>query len=163
MPACTTYISQATWGSIGYTLPALLGSLLAAPHRRHLLFIGDGSFQMTAQEVSTILRHGGKPIIFVINNRGYTIERVIRGPEAAYNDIQNWQYAKLAEIFADGQAVRGTCVRSEAELERALEEAEGGGEFTVIELMMEKLDAPEGLKRMGPQVAAFDFGERGPQ
>jgi len=163
LPACTTYISQATWGSIGYTLPALLGSLLAAPHRRHLLFIGDGSFQMTAQEVSTILRHGGKPIIFVINNRGYTIERVIRGPEAAYNDIQNWQYAKLAEIFADGQAVRGTCVRSEAELERALEEAEGGGEFTVIELMMEKLDAPEGLKRMGPQVAAFDFGERGPQ
>jgi indolepyruvate decarboxylase len=163
LPACTTYISQATWGSIGYTLPALLGSLLAAPHLRHLLFIGDGALQMTAQEVSTILRHGGKPIIFVVNNRGYTIERVIRGPEAAYNDIQNWQYAKLAEVFADGQPVRGFRVGSEAELERALEEAGRGGEFTLIELMMDKLDAPEGLKRMGAQVAAFDFGERGPQ
>jgi indolepyruvate decarboxylase len=162
LPACTTYISQTTWGSIGYTLPALLGSLLAAPHRRQLLFIGDGAFQMTVQEVSTILRHGLKPIIFLINNRGYTIERVILGPDAVYNDIQNWRYAELAEVLADGQPVRGFTVQSEAELERALAETERAGEFTIIELIMNKLDAPDGLKRMGPMVAAFDFGERGP-
>jgi len=163
MPECTTYIGQATWGSVGYTLAALLGSLLAAPHRRHVLFIGDGSLQMTAQELSTILRQGGKPIIFVINNRGYTVERVILGPSAAYNDIQNWQYAKLAEVLADGQPQRGFRVRSEAELEQALDEAEHAVGLTVIELIMRKLDAPEGLKKLGPQVAAFDFGERGPQ
>jgi indolepyruvate decarboxylase len=162
MPACTTYISQTTWGSIGYTLPALLGSMLAAPHRRHVLFIGDGSFQMTAQEVSTILRHGLKPIIFVINNRGYTIERVILGPNADYNDIQNWRYSELPGILADGHPVCGFKVQSECELERALEEAGKVEEFTIIELMMGKLDAPYGLQRMGPMVAAFDFGERGP-
>jgi indolepyruvate decarboxylase len=162
LPACTTYISQTTWGSIGYTLPALLGSLLAAPHRRHLLFIGDGSFQMTAQELSTILRQGLNPVIFLINNRGYTIERVIQGPEAVYNDIQNWQYAKLAEVLADGEPVRAFTVKNEAELELALEEAEKAGEFTTIELIMGKLDAPSGLQRLGPKVAAFDFGERGP-
>ena len=78
---------------------------------------------MTAQEVSTILRHGGTPIVFLVNNRGYTIERVIRGPQAAYNDIQNWQYAKLPKVFADGQPVRGFRVASEPELEHALEEA----------------------------------------
>jgi indolepyruvate decarboxylase len=162
MPACTTYISQTTWGSIGYTLPALLGSLLAAPHRRHLLFIGDGSFQMTVQEVSTILRHGLKPIIFLINNRGYTIERVILGPNAAYNDIQNWRYAEVPGVLADGHPVREFKVQSESELERILEEAGEAEEFTIIELMMGKLDAPYGLQRMGPMVAAFDFGERGP-
>jgi indolepyruvate decarboxylase len=162
LPACTTYISQTTWGSIGYTLPALLGSLLAAPHRRHLLFIGDGSFQMTAQEISTILRQGLKPVIFLINNRGYTIERVIRGPDAAYNDIQNWKYAELAELLADGQPVCAFTVQTEAELELALVKAGGADEFTIIELIMDKLDAPHGLKRLGPMAAAFDFGERGP-
>jgi len=48
-------------------LGSLLGSLLAAPTRRHLLFIGDGSFQLTAQEISTILRHDMKPVIFVVS------------------------------------------------------------------------------------------------
>jgi len=163
LPACTTYISQTTWGSIGYTLPALLGSLLAAPHRRHLLFIGDGSMQMTVQELSTILRHGLKPIIFLLNNRGYTIERMILGPEAEYNDIQNWNYGKLAGTLAAGQPVQTFTVNSEAELEAALEAANRVEEFTIIELMLNKLDAPQGLQRMGPQVAAFDFGERGPQ
>jgi len=162
LPARTTYISQTTWGSIGYTLPALLGSLLAAPQRRQLLFIGDGSLQMTVQELSTILRHGLKPIIFVLNNRGYTIERMILGPEAGYNDIQNWKYGKLAETLADGQPVHSFTVTSEAELDVALEVAEDAKELTIIELLLDKLDAPQGLQRMGPKVAAFDFGERGP-
>ena len=50
-----TYITQAVWGSIGYSVGSLLGTLMAAPLRRHLLFVGDGSFQLTAQELSTIL------------------------------------------------------------------------------------------------------------
>ena len=163
LPAGATYVGQPTWGSIGYALPALLGSLLAEPSRRQVLFIGDGSFQMTAQEVSTILRHNLRPIIFLINNRGYTIERVILGPHAAYNDIQNWRYAELAAQMADGRCVRGFTVTNEAELELALEQAHDATEFTLIELMMGKLDAPIGLQRMGPQAAAYDYGERGPQ
>ena len=67
--------SQVIWGSIGYSVGSLLGTLTAAPDRRHLLFVGDGSFQLTAQEVSTMLRHDYKPVIFLINNGGYTIER----------------------------------------------------------------------------------------
>jgi indolepyruvate decarboxylase len=137
--------------------------MLAAPRRRHLLFIGDGSLQMTAQELSTMLRHGLKPIIFVLNNRGYTIERVILGPEAEYNEIQNWNYAGLAGNFAAGRPVRSYVASTEGELEAALARAAEEREFTVIELRLEKMDAPAGLKRMGPQVARFDFGERGPQ
>jgi len=163
MPAQTTFISQTTWGSIGYTLAALLGSLLAEPARRQLLFIGDGSLQMTAQEISTMLRHDFKPILFVINNHGYTIERVILGPHAAYNDIQNWSYTALPGVFAEGKDVAGYRVSTEAELDRALKEIEANNRFTLVELVMDKLDAPAGLLRMGPMIAAYDFGERGPQ
>jgi indolepyruvate decarboxylase len=137
--------------------------MLAAPQRRHLLFIGDGSLQMTAQELSTILRHGLKPVIFVLNNRGYTIERVILGPQAKYNEIQNWNYAELAGSFADGRPLRSYVASTEGELETALTCAAAESEFTVIELRLEKLDAPAGLKRMGAQIVKFNFGERGPQ
>src|SRR5262249_12946542 len=61
LPPNCTFIGSINWGSIGYSVGALLGTLTAAPHRRHLLFVGDGSFQVTAQELSTILRHDHKP------------------------------------------------------------------------------------------------------
>src|SRR5262249_33358918 len=70
LPPNCTFIGSVNWGSIGYSVGALLGALTAAPDRRHLLFLGDGSFQVTAQELSTILRHNYKPVIFLINNGG---------------------------------------------------------------------------------------------
>jgi hypothetical protein len=76
-PAGCSFVTQAVWGSIGYTVGALLAALCATPERRHILFVGDGSFQLTAQELSTILRHDFKPFIFLIGNSPYTIERAI--------------------------------------------------------------------------------------
>ncbi|MGA9287605.1 MAG: alpha-keto acid decarboxylase family protein, partial [Anaerobacillus sp.] len=99
LPEGARFIGQPLWGSIGYTLPALLGSQLADTERRNLLFIGDGSFQLTAQELSTIMRQRLKPIIFLINNDGYTVERAIHGPEQVYNDIATWDYQKLPHAF----------------------------------------------------------------
>jgi indolepyruvate decarboxylase len=99
LPADCSFITQAVWGSIGYSVGALLGTLCAAPGRRHILFVGDGSFQLTAQELSTILRLDLKPYIFLINNRGYTIERAILGKNARYNDVANWRYTDLPEAF----------------------------------------------------------------
>jgi indolepyruvate decarboxylase len=163
LPADTTFISQNVWGSIGYTLPALLGSMLARPELRHLLFIGDGSLQMTAQEISTLVRHGLKPVIFVLNNHGYTIERVILGPQSGYNEIQNWNYAGLPQLFSDGAPTVSYKVRTEAELQTALRQVEIPEVLTLIEIELPPLDAPLGLRRMGPQVADYDFGERGPQ
>jgi indolepyruvate decarboxylase len=84
MPDGVAVVGQPLWAAVGYALPALLGTLLAAPRRRQLLFIGDGAFQMTGQELSTILRRGLKPIIFLVNNNGYTIERLILGPGSSY-------------------------------------------------------------------------------
>ena len=94
--------------------------MMAAPSRRHVLFIGDGSFQVTAQELSSILRHRLAPVIFLINNDGYTIERLILGASSSYNDIQPWRYASLCEIFADGARFDSRRVSTADELEAAL-------------------------------------------
>jgi indolepyruvate decarboxylase len=99
LPPRCMLVTQAVWGSIGYSLGALLGTLVAAPRRRHLLFIGDGSFQLTGRGLSTILRHGLKPVIFLINNGGYTIERTILGKTPRYNDVTYRAYAKLPKVF----------------------------------------------------------------
>src|ERR1700738_3908719 len=58
-------------------------------------------FKVMAQELSSILRHKQKPIIFLINNDGYTIERLILGETARFNDVQSWHYAKLCSVFGD--------------------------------------------------------------
>ena len=120
LPEGCTFISQTLWGSIGYSVGALLGTLVAAPERRQLLFVGDGSFQLTAQELSTMLRHDLKPIVFLINNGGYTVERAILGKNAKYNDVANWRYADLPKVFGPNRNPRTYVVRNVKELRAAL-------------------------------------------
>ena len=147
LPKKTTFVGQVLWGSIGYSLGSLLGCCVAAPQRRAILLIGDGSFQMTAQELSTILRHDLKPIIFLINNDGYTIERDIHGAKMPYNDIARWNYHKLPEVFANNGW--GIKVSTEAELESALQTAEQcRDKLAFIEVVMDKMDSPEILLKM---------------
>ncbi len=66
---------------------------------RTILFEGDGSFQMTAQELSTVIRHKLDLTLFLINNDGYTIERFIHGMEAHYNDVARWRYLDAPYFF----------------------------------------------------------------
>ncbi|OLR84040.1 indolepyruvate decarboxylase, partial [Bacillus sp. MB366] len=98
LPNTTASVGQPVWGAIVYTLPALLGTQLANLSRRNILIIGDGSFQVTAQELSTILRKNLKPIKFLINNNGYTVERAINGQDQLYHHIQMWDYNKLSMV-----------------------------------------------------------------
>ncbi len=88
IPGNAQVIAQAFYVSIGYAVPATLGAQFAQKDRRAIVFVGDGAFQMTAQEVSTLVRHKLNPIIFLMNNDGYTIERVMN--DGLYNDIQMW-------------------------------------------------------------------------
>ncbi|WP_133126757.1 alpha-keto acid decarboxylase family protein [Legionella nagasakiensis] len=148
LPDDTTFISQPLWGSIGYTVGALLGAAIADPARRTLLFVGDGSFQLTAQEISTVIRHKLTPIVFLINNDGYTIERVIHGPEMIYNNIQSWNYAELPKIF--GRNVFSAKVSTENELASVLTQIESHHDkMSFIEVMMSKEDCPENLRKLG--------------
>jgi indolepyruvate decarboxylase len=95
MPKGSTFQNQALWGSIGWATPAAFGAALSAPDRRTILITGEGSHQLTAQEVSQFYRFGLKPIIFVLNNDGYLIERLLcKDPEIDYNNLAQWHYQK---------------------------------------------------------------------
>ncbi|PBP22313.1 hypothetical protein BUE80_DR006903 [Diplocarpon rosae] len=103
-PANVRYITQIFWSSIGYTVGACLGALVAAKELeipgRVVLIVGEGSMQMTVQEIGSYIRYGFKPIIFVINNNGYSIERAINGPKQAYNEVSMlWDHQKMLEFF----------------------------------------------------------------
>jgi indolepyruvate decarboxylase len=95
LPRGVTFIGQPLWGSIGYTLPATLGAGLAERDRRPVLLIGDGAAQLTVQELGAFSREGLSPVIVVVNNDGYTIERMIHGKTAPYNDIVRWSWADI--------------------------------------------------------------------
>jgi indolepyruvate decarboxylase len=161
LPPNCTFIGSVNWGSIGYSVGALLGALTAAPHRRHLLFVGDGSFQVTAQELSTILRHDHKPVIFLINNGGYTIERGYLGKTEPYNDIANWAYADLPKVFRPDTSARSFVVRTARDLLDAL--SAPNDTMVFVESIMDRSDAPAAVISSSNKGAELDYGPRGPQ
>ena len=96
LPHGARFYNQTLWGAIGWATPASFGAAVAASDRRVLLVTGEGSHQLTAQEIGQFHRHGLKPIIFVLNNSGYLIERLLcNDPAIAYNDVAAWNYAEL--------------------------------------------------------------------
>jgi indolepyruvate decarboxylase len=159
-PKCT-FVGSVNWGSIGYSVGALLGTLTAAPDRRHLLFVGDGSFQVTAQELSTILRHDQKPVIFLINNGGYTIERGYLGKSEPYNDIANWAYADLPKVFCRETSARSFVVKTERDLRDALNAPNDTMIF--VESIMDPHDALAPVTNSSNMGADLNYGPRGPQ
>jgi indolepyruvate decarboxylase len=159
-PKCTV-VASVIWGSIGYSVGALLGTLTAAPERRHLLFIGDGSFQETAQELSTMLRHDCKPVIFLINNGGYTIERGYMGKTSVYNDVARWAYSELPKVFRPDTTARSFVVKAVADLEEAL--SAPNDSLVFIESVMDPYDAPAAVIHSSNNGAELDYGPRGPQ
>jgi len=161
LPANCTFIGSINWGSIGYAVGALLGALTAAPDRRHLLFIGDGSFQVSAQELSTILRHDHKPVIFLINNGGYTIERGYLGKTESYNDVANWAYADLPRVFRRDTSARTFVVRTVSDLQEVL--STPNDTMIFVESIMDSCDAPAAVTMSSNKGAELDYGPRGPQ
>jgi indolepyruvate decarboxylase len=140
MPKGATFHNQTLWGSIGWATPAAFGAAVAAPERRLVLITGEGSHQLTAQEISQFGRRGLKPIVFVLNNSGYLIERLLcKNPDFVYNDLASWRYAELPHALGcDGwfTARVTTC----GEFERALKAAEqGNGAY--IEVVTDKYAA----------------------
>jgi TPP-dependent 2-oxoacid decarboxylase len=152
LPDEITYIAQMLWGSIGYTVGALLGVCVAAAQRPAVLFLGDGSLQVAAQEISTIIRHHLTPTLFLLDNAGYTIERIIHGATMPYQDIQHWNYTELPKIF--GNTVWCMRVKTEKELVNALiERNKNKDKMVFITIVLDKMDIPETLSKLGKLMA----------
>ncbi len=146
-PPNITFIAESFYNSIGYSVGAALGAC-TEQKRRTLLFVGDGSFQIGAQEISTIINYGYKPIVFVLNNHGYGIERAIY--DGPYNDLAEWRYHLLPQALGGDP---GFLVQTEGQLEEALSVAEKAKKLTFIEIQVDKFDFGDTLRKAGAAMA----------
>jgi len=136
---------QSLWGSIGWATAATLGIAMADRSRRTVLFTGEGSHQMSAGDLGTMGRNGLKPVIFVLNNSGYMIERALeRDPDWEYNDLAPWDYHTLPAALGCKDWFTAK-VATLGELDAALAVASTGKSACYIEVVGGRTDYPKGL------------------
>jgi alpha-keto-acid decarboxylase len=158
LPTGVTFIGQPLWGSIGYTLPAALGAGLAQRDRRTVLLIGDGAAQLTIQELGAFFREGLTPVIVVVNNDGYTVERAIHGESAYYNDIVGWTWLDVPRALGvrDYLAFRA---ETYGQLDAAFTAAaEHRDVLAFVEVVLGKMDVPPLLTELANSAAAANAG-----
>jgi indolepyruvate decarboxylase len=155
LPKGAEFHNQTLWASIGWATPAAFGAAVCAPDRRLILITGEGSHQMTAQEISQFGRRGLRPIVFVLNNSGYLSERLLRkDPAIAYNDVAAWNYAQLPQtVGCEGwfTARVSTC----GELDDALKKAQQANGAAYIEVVTDADEAPPLHKKLHENVKSF--------
>ena len=146
----TDYLSPAYYTSMGFSVPAALGACVAKPEDRVLVIAGDGAFQMTGQEMSTLIHRKFSPIIIVLDNHGYGTERYLQEGEWKYNEIAVWNYSKLPEVYGGG---KGHLVTNEEEFDRALTEAwNDRSQLHLIHAKLLENDASNTLKRLAERL-----------
>ena len=136
------FVVQPIWGSIGYTLAAAFGAQTACPQRRVIVLTGDGAAQLTIQELGSMLRDKQRPIILVLNNEGYTVERAIHGPEQRYNDIALWNWTQIPQALSLDPQAECWRVSEASELADVLEKVAHHERLSLIEVMLPKADIP---------------------
>lgn len=159
LPKKARFEIQMQYGSIGWSVGATLGAQVALKGtKRVIALIGDGSFQMTAQELSTMIRYELNPIIILMNNNSYGIEVQIH--DGPYNEINDWKYAELVEVFrGQNERANSKVVKTEVEMRNALEEAVKNNTLSLIEVKIEKDDCNKRLLQWGKYVAEYNSRE----
>ncbi|NEU14692.1 alpha-keto acid decarboxylase family protein [Methylobacterium sp. BTF04] len=163
LPHGARFEIEMQWGHIGWSVPAAFGYAVGAPDRRIIVMVGDGSFQLTAQEVAQMIRLKLPIIIFLINNHGYTIEVEIH--DGPYNNIKNWDYAGLIGVFnaEDGHG-RGLRANNGGELAEAIKVALANHDGpTLIECVIDRDDCTADLISWGRLVAKANGRPPSPQ
>lgn len=148
LPSQAQLVVQPLWGSIGYTLPAAFGAQTADPDRRVILIIGDGSAQLTIQELGSMLRDQQRLILFLLNNEGYTVERAIHGATQRYNDIAQWNWTALPHALSlQGQA-QSWRISETVQLEEVMARLSEPKWLSLVEVVMQKEDLPPLLRKV---------------
>jgi len=140
----TEFLAPAYYTSLGFAIPASIGTQLAKPELRPLVLVGDGAFQMTGMEVASIARFGLTPIIVVLNNQGYGTERPML--DGAFNDIHLLDYSRIPEILGAG---KGYDIRTENQLEQGLQEVRKHTDsFCILDVHLDPEDRSLALQRL---------------
>jgi indolepyruvate decarboxylase len=142
------FISDAFYTSMGFAMPGAVGVQAARPDVRPIVIVGDGAFQMTGMEFSTLVRRKSNAIVFVMNNSGYGTERVML--DGKFNDIQMWEFDKIPMIVGGGL---GHKVETEDQLDYAISCALRSNGPTIINVILGQHDHTPALKRMFTKLA----------
>ncbi|QHM71944.1 alpha-keto acid decarboxylase family protein [Mixta intestinalis] len=148
LPAGAQLVTQPLWGSIGYTLPAAFGAQTAQPERRVILLIGDGSAQLTVQELSSMMRDNLKPLIFLLNNEGYTVERAINGADQRYNDIAAWNWTQIPQALSESCPAQSWRVVEPVQLTEVMKLIADAPRLSLVEVVLPRLDLPPLLQQV---------------
>ena len=141
------FLSPAYYTSMGFSIPAALGAATARPKHR---VVGDGAFQMTGQELSTLIASGHAPLIIVLDNHGYGTERYLHAGDWKYNEINPWNYCELLNVYGGGV---GHQVCTEGEFAQALEVAwNDTSQPHMIQAKLLENDASETLKKLAERM-----------
>jgi indolepyruvate decarboxylase len=141
------FIAPAYYMSMGFAVPASIGVAMATKKLRPYVIVGDGAFQMTGVEISTIVRLGLNPIIIVLNNDGYGTMRRIR--QGRFNTITQWAYSKICDLVRGGESI---IARTVGEFDLALSRAQKSARVYVIEVRIPRNDASCQLARIAREV-----------
>ena len=133
--------------SMGFAVPASIGVAMAAKKLRPYVLVGDGAFQMTGVEISTIVRLGLNPVIIILNNDGYGTMRRIR--DGSFNVITQWDYSQVCKLVQGGSSV---AVSTKEEFDQALRQAQTSKSVFVIELKLPRSSASRQLTRIADEV-----------
>lgn len=155
LPGGAGFEIEMQWGAIGWSVPSAHGYAVAKGNEHHtILMVGDGSFQLTAQEVCNMIRYEDNITVIVVNNKGYVIESALH--EGPYNYYKNWDYAGLVSAFnaGDGEGI-GITATTAGELRQALRIAsENTRRPVVIEAQIPHDDMTQDLVKWGKPVSA---------
>lgn len=147
------FFSDAYYLSMGFAIPATVGAAFAESDSKIYTIVGDGAFQMTGMELSTIAKYRLNPVVILINNDGYGTQRHILDGE--FNNIHMWDYTKICELLGYGQARK---VTTKGEFDTALKEAKESDELYLIEVIIPKNDSSPSLRRMGEAIGKLRNG-----
>lgn len=113
-------ITSGGLGTMGFALPAAIGAKFGAPERTVVAIIGDGGFQMTLQELGTIMQTGLNVKILILNNRFLGMVRqwqeLFNDKRYSFVDIQSPDYVQLAKAYG----IAGSSVSERNDLRTAL-------------------------------------------
>jgi acetolactate synthase-1/2/3 large subunit len=115
-------ITSGGLGTMGFALPAAIGAKFGAPDRTVVAIIGDGGFQMTLQELGTIMQSKVNVKIIILNN---SFLGMVRQWQELFNDrryssvdIKSPDFVMLARSYG----IDGQCVTERKDLRNALHE-----------------------------------------
>jgi TPP-dependent 2-oxoacid decarboxylase len=137
------FLSPAYYSSLGFSIPAILGVQAKYPELHPLVVIGDGAFQMTGIEISTVIRNHMNAMVIVLNNSGFGTERPMINGE--FNDVASWNFHMLPKVFNGGQ---GFLIKTERELVEAYKKAKCYNGVSILEVVLDPSDISPQLQKL---------------